>query len=483
MVLVAKLKKYIIKSFLFVLITIFVFDISGTIQNYNATNMTYSVFPNENGGFYMLSSGPEDFFLYRINTSGVSEQAMHENIKSVKGFYGYNKFYIYANYNGYVPIMKLNNGKVETIILENINIKDKCVTADKNERIYAVDTGKPNEVVTFKYDGVILSRLDTGATVSTLFTDEISGKSFAVNRIGVCDIESGNVIVCDIPSGYLKINGKYCTDNNGNVYTFNQGQGFVRIMSVGYSCAVVSGDSVFVKDGRDVLMLDGNGMAVAKYSCGGEINDIYSVNSNIGVLCGSGLIVINNKMFERLKQPEQSTQSSEPKSSIADNKTDASIPSGNRPANNQSVQPQNSPEPVEKQKNYVVSSVSYKIQNGIICDVPQGTTIAQLKKNITYGDNTVTFINHNGKNIKSGKVGTGWTVIFEGEKTQSYLIAVYGDLTGEGNINSRDVGVISDYIVDSAQLNEIQLVAADMNFDGKINSTDLYIILRKYFQG
>ena len=63
MVLVAKLKKYIIKSFLFVLITIFVFDISGTIQNYNATNMTYSVFPNENGGFYMLSSGPEDFFL------------------------------------------------------------------------------------------------------------------------------------------------------------------------------------------------------------------------------------------------------------------------------------------------------------------------------------------------------------------------------------------------------------------------------------
>lgn len=61
------------------------------------------------------------------------------------------------------------------------------------------------------------------------------------------------------------------------------------------------------------------------------------------------------------------------------------------------------------------------------------------------------------------------------------LNVMYGDITGDGKINTLDITVILRYIaglVKDAQLTKEQLAAADINGDTKINTLDITVILR-----
>jgi pectate lyase len=63
------------------------------------------------------------------------------------------------------------------------------------------------------------------------------------------------------------------------------------------------------------------------------------------------------------------------------------------------------------------------------------------------------------------------------QNTQNPIV-VYGDLNGDGNVNSTDVALMRRYLIRSIDLNEGQLKAADVNLDGKVNSTDRSILNR-----
>lgn len=54
----------------------------------------------------------------------------------------------------------------------------------------------------------------------------------------------------------------------------------------------------------------------------------------------------------------------------------------------------------------------------------------------------------------------------------------YGDLNGDGNVNSTDSILMKRYLMKSVDLNEEQLKAADVNLDGRVNSTDRSILNR-----
>lgn len=53
----------------------------------------------------------------------------------------------------------------------------------------------------------------------------------------------------------------------------------------------------------------------------------------------------------------------------------------------------------------------------------------------------------------------------------------YGDINGDGKINSSDALLLVEYSVGSRSLSDKQLKAADLNKDGKITSSDAFIIL------
>ena len=50
---------------------------------------------------------------------------------------------------------------------------------------------------------------------------------------------------------------------------------------------------------------------------------------------------------------------------------------------------------------------------------------------------------------KSGKLKTGFTAVID---SKTYVIAVCGDVTGEGNVNSKDFTLLQKHLCDNAEL-------------------------------
>lgn len=112
----------------------------------------------------------------------------------------------------------------------------------------------------------------------------------------------------------------------------------------------------------------------------------------------------------------------------------------------------------------------------LICE-PK-TTIESIKEK--YTDKTITVKDAKGKTITSGNVGTGYTVTIGKEK---YTIIKYGDVNGDGKINSGDSLILSKQVLKTMNLTDAnQKQASDINKDGKINSGDT-LIVRKQILG
>ena len=130
--------------------------------------------------------------------------------------------------------------------------------------------------------------------------------------------------------------------------------------------------------------------------------------------------------------------------------------------------------------NHTIESSVYRIDLTAyhISHIPVGTTFAQLKKNIDHEGYTARLY-RNGKEIKSGNCGTGMTVVFDSDSASyTFELSVIGDLTGEGNVNSRDLSVMMEYLIDQANLGGVYYRSADLSDDGVIDVKDLALLHR-----
>lgn len=86
----------------------------------------------------------------------------------------------------------------------------------------------------------------------------------------------------------------------------------------------------------------------------------------------------------------------------------------------------------------------------------------------------VTIFESNGTAITEGIVKTGQMItISNAGKTSTYKIVLYGDTTGDGNIDIRDLLVIQKHIIQDKLLTGPYLKAADINKDNQIDIRDL----------
>lgn len=129
-----------------------------------------------------------------------------------------------------------------------------------------------------------------------------------------------------------------------------------------------------------------------------------------------------------------------------------------------------------------VSSGEYSVDNSkkIISDIAVGTTVAQLKKNLSFNCDFALY--YKGKIRKTGNVGTGMTAVFSNDNDKAqYTLTVKGDCTGEGNVNSRDKKAVFDYILgEKSVLNGVYLTAADMNSDKAVDTKDLLLTAKAF---
>ena len=82
---------------------------------------------------------------------------------------------------------------------------------------------------------------------------------------------------------------------------------------------------------------------------------------------------------------------------------------------------------------------------------------------------------------ENDKLGTGSTIGVKenGKLLRKYKIVLYGDITGDGKINSTDLLVLQRYILEFEELDDIYLKAGNINKNGKKpTSVDLLLIQR-----
>lgn len=142
----------------------------------------------------------------------------------------------------------------------------------------------------------------------------------------------------------------------------------------------------------------------------------------------------------------------------------------------------NSDEDTDKiDNNSSIDSSVYKIDHKrlVITNIPYSTTIAQFKKNINCKGFNLKFTRYDGKEITSGNIGTATIVTFYKDNYSiKYEISVVGDLTGEGNVNTRDESVMFSYLLDEVSFTGIFNDSADIDKSNTINTTDLVLLLR-----
>ena len=112
--------------------------------------------------------------------------------------------------------------------------------------------------------------------------------------------------------------------------------------------------------------------------------------------------------------------------------------------------------------------------NKIVTGIAQGTTVAAFRTNS--GEKSAVFYDNKNMLKKEGILGTGMKVtISDGE---TYTIIIFGDVTGEGNINSRDIKLLNEYLFDDTDLDFCFVISADCIHDDIIDLKDVTAVYR-----
>ena len=109
--------------------------------------------------------------------------------------------------------------------------------------------------------------------------------------------------------------------------------------------------------------------------------------------------------------------------------------------------------------------------------IPAGTTYAQLYKVFDVNKSEFCVLKQDTTPLTYGKLGTGMTATYGNDK---YTIIVKGDLTGEGNVNSRDLKAMMKHLTGEMLLGRDTQKAADLNSDNLINTKDLLLLSKLY---
>ncbi|SCP99798.1 dockerin type I domain-containing protein [Anaerobium acetethylicum] len=129
--------------------------------------------------------------------------------------------------------------------------------------------------------------------------------------------------------------------------------------------------------------------------------------------------------------------------------------------------------------NFVIES-NYKIDE-FISGIEPGTSSEQLILNIKVAGYNVK-VTDSSNAIKTGKIMTGDSVQIYKDNVlvKEYPVVIYGDVTGDGNIDSLDLLYIKRHTLNIKALSGIYVNAADTNKsnDGIINGLDLLYIKR-----
>ena len=264
-------------------------------------------------------------------------------------------------------------------------------------------------------------------------------------------------------------------NNNGNTYAVLYNGSIYKLTASGSAfCAEITNgnskisnagaDYIFTSNGELVCLADGE----KSYITGVQTNCTATSNNSTYYAIGSTTYLNSNAKSIKLDDTIKSVLAYGNKSAAVTTDNDIFVltSSDYKQESEQNNNGNNSNYSNSPHTNYKINS------NGIITAVDSGTTVSQFKKQFS-GDCTV--YDTNGSVVKSGKMKTGYQLIYG---SNTYSVAVRGDVTGEGNIKSNDIAMIMEYFTNSRSLSSVKIAALDYNLDGIADNKDLVLISR-----
>ena len=124
----------------------------------------------------------------------------------------------------------------------------------------------------------------------------------------------------------------------------------------------------------------------------------------------------------------------------------------------------------------IVTSAGYKMSGSQMSGVAPSSDVNTVKSNLEaiVGSGNVTIKNASGTTVSSGKVGTGYQItITNSTETKTLTVVVYGDTSGDGEVNALDLLQVQKSILGTYNLSGAYGEAGDTSSDGVINALDL----------
>lgn len=397
---------------------------------------------NGKGGFVCAFSGNAVFLARLVPDFSAYSFSVGGRIRSVSqsGNYTYALVFDDAFTNKYsVYSLNLDNGNVSrnTFVDENFMTNSFSVT---DNRIYYIKTDSLKSYVACRdFSSDKKSKITFSDNVNEVFNN--NGKSYA----RLCD---GSIYkLSQSSSTYVADTGELKNIYNAGINRVINKDGFIVSLSDNSRNYVsnAAAENVSVSDGKIYSAVNYRlNLKTSEKTKSVSIPDrataVVSYKNQCAVLLDNGTVqVFGSGDFEEKKTSGNDGSNDDHNSS----KTD--------------IQPNNS---------------EYLFSDGIVYGIYSGETVADFK-NKTSAENVY---KADGTLAKSGKLKTGFTAVID---SKTYVIAVCGDVTGEGNVNSKDVTLLQKYLCDNAELDGAYLKAADFNLDGEADNRDLVLISRQ----
>lgn len=168
---------------------------------------------------------------------------------------------------------------------------------------------------------------------------------------------------------------------------------------------------------------------------------------------------------------------------VNNNDTGNNNNSNNNSSNNNGTTTE--PTVTNKGSNFYINKLGVKNNSGYINGLGVGTTVSTITSKLS-NSKGVSVVNASGKTITgSNKLGTGSVITvtdLDGKTKYNYTVIMYGDVNGDGMINSADYIVIKNYIMGKVKLSSSALKGADPDRSGSVNSAD-YVMIKNYIMG
>lgn len=379
----------------------------------------------------------------------------------------------YSNGDFYIAGTKLvdqENGIIHTLIgkfnlktnqLSSVEIKANILNSslgfavDEENYFYFVDKSNPKSVVKYNYKGEFISRINCNKSIKQIFFSKGTLYAFAENKLFYQD--NNQFCACNysfnLRTLLYSIGNEYYTDSRGLIFkcsTAPQKVFDTQNVCIPYCTVAITQKYAICLGNNKLLVYDiKSKIKINEVDLDCEALEITSLNNKVYVFGKSNSQAITDVLDENTLAPEQS------------NTNQGNSDNSNSNAANQNVS-------IPYSKLYKFDNKNYYITN-----IPFETTISVFKSNIAYNGFDFSMI-YNGKIKSTGNVGTNMTARFSNETaTYQYKTIISGDITGEGNINSRDKSRMFNVLLNKDSLENVFFIAGDLNNDNIIDVKDL----------